>query len=250
MITSDLIRKGIESLGVCSGMKLEVHSSLRSFGSVEGGAPAVISALMKSVTEDGSIVMPSFMMSPKLPPDDDDKALGITCKIRMLSPDDDNDTNVRSGMGIIADTFRRMPGVVTGEGMFRLSAWGIEKEINCANLCNLIDNGGYALMLGTDIYSLSSMHYMESSMPDKIKAIFAPNRQASERYPAEKWFIETGEPPVKAWYKIQDEAFSRGYIKETMIGKSRCMLFRIIDVTGLYRHALETDPFVLYGIQD
>ena len=250
MITSNLIRKGIESLGVCPGMKLEVHSSLRSFGFVEGGAHAVISALMESVTEDGSVVMPSFLMSPKLPPDDDDRALGITCKIRILSPDDDNDTNVRSGMGIIADTFRRMPGVVTGEGMFRLSAWGIEKEINCKNLCNLIDNGGYALLLGTDIYSLSSMHYMESALPERITAIFAPNHRATERYTADKWFVETGEPPVKAWYRIQDEAFSRGFIEETVIGKSRCMFFRISDVTGLYKHAIETDPFGLYGIRD
>ncbi|HNX58426.1 MAG TPA: AAC(3) family N-acetyltransferase [Spirochaetota bacterium] len=250
MITSDIIRKGIESLGICPGMKIEVHSSLRSFGSVEGGAHAVIRALMESVTENGSIVMPSFLMSPKLPPDDDDRALGITCKIRILSPDDDNDMRVRSGMGIIADTFKRMPCVVTGEGMFRLSAWGIEKEINCINLCNLNDNGGCALMLGTDIYSLSSMHYMESALPDRIKAIFAPNRKASERYPADKWFVETGGPPVKAWYKIQEEAFSRGFIKEMVIGKSRCMFFRISDVTGLYKHALETDPFGLYGIRD
>lgn len=250
MITSDDIRKGIESLGVSPGMKLEVHSSLRSFGLVDDGAPAVIRAIMESVTVGGSIVMPSFMLSPKLPLDEEDRAMGVTCKIRILSAEDDNDTNVRSGMGLIADTFRRMPCVVTGEGVFRLSAWGIEKEINCANLCNLIDNGGYALMLGTDIYSLSSLHYMESSMPERIKAIFAPHRKASEHYPAEKWFIETGEPPVKAWYKIQNEAFSRGLIKETMIGKSRCMFFRISDVTGLYRHAIENDPFGLYGIRD
>jgi aminoglycoside N3'-acetyltransferase len=244
MVTMEQIREGLAELGIRAGMKLEVHGSLKSFGKVDGGAATVIRALMDSVTENGSIVMPSFLMSPRLPLDDTDRSRGLTCKIRILSAEE----NTRSGMGTIADTFRTMPGVVTGDGLFRLSAWGFEKEINRNSLSNLIENNGYALLLGTDIYSLSSMHYMESAMPAEITRIFKPSDEVASHYPADTWFIETGEPPVKAWYKIQDEAFSLGYIKEARIGESRCMSFRIRDVTGLYRNALEADPFGLYGI--
>jgi len=41
-------------------MKIVVHSSLRSFGFVRGGAQTVIRALMKGVTPDGLIMMPTF----------------------------------------------------------------------------------------------------------------------------------------------------------------------------------------------
>ncbi len=41
-------------------MNIEVHSSLNSFGNVEGGAGAVIEALKEAVGADGSILMPAL----------------------------------------------------------------------------------------------------------------------------------------------------------------------------------------------
>lgn len=73
--------------GVQEGMCLEVHSSLKSFGHVEGGAEIVISALKESVGSEGTIFMPALRLSPALPLTDEDKKLGITCKIKIL-PDD------------------------------------------------------------------------------------------------------------------------------------------------------------------
>lgn len=73
--------------GVQEGMCLEVHSSLKSFGYVEGGAETVISALKESVGSEGTIFMPALRLSPALPLTDEDKKLGITYKIKIL-PDD------------------------------------------------------------------------------------------------------------------------------------------------------------------
>lgn len=246
IVTKSLLENKLIELGLTRNMKIEVHSSLSSFGHVEGGATTIITTLKEITTENGSIVMSSFLMSPQLPLDDLDLKRGLTCKIRILSPDDDE----KSGMGIISDTFRKMPGVITGEGTFRSSAWGMEKEINCQGYNNLIANGGYALLLGVDIYRLTSMHYMESNMPEKITNIFKPLDDIIKYYPTDQWFIETGNPPVKAWYKIQEEAYSRGYIKDIIIGKSKCMFFKIKDVVSLYKNALDTDPLGLYGISE
>jgi aminoglycoside N3'-acetyltransferase len=244
IITQPFIEAGLKALGVTKNMQLEIHSSLSRFGHVDGGAETIISALMNTVTEYGSIVMPSFLLSPRLPLTESDRKLGVKVKLKILSLDSDE----RSGMGIIADTFRKRPDVLTGEGIFRVSAWGREKAINSKGFSNLMENDGLALLLGVDIYRLSSMHYVESLLPEEVKAVFRPSEEVQEIYPPNQWLVETGEPPVKAWYKIQEEAYRRGSIKDGMIGRCKCMLFKINDVVGLYKHALETDPLGLYGL--
>ena len=55
----DLIRD-LRALGVREGMKLQVHSSLSRIGWVEGGADAVLDALMTVVTPEGTLMLPSF----------------------------------------------------------------------------------------------------------------------------------------------------------------------------------------------
>ena len=103
-------------------------------------------------------------------------------------------------------------------------------------------------LLGVDIYRLSAMHYVEGDLPDEIRSIFKPSAAARAQYPEDEWFIETGEPPVKAWYKIQSHAYDNGYIQDGMIGNCKCMFFKVNNVIGLYRHALQTDPLGLYGL--
>ena len=112
------IERGLRQLGVSDGMAVEVHSSLHSFGYVDGGAETLIKALMQVVGSDGAIVMPSFKFSARMPLNDVDRELGLTCKIKILQ-----DAEERSGMGIVSDTFRHMQGVWTGQGTFRVSAW-------------------------------------------------------------------------------------------------------------------------------
>ena len=95
----------------------------------------------------------------------------------------------------------------------------------------------------------TAMHYMENDTPDDIRRISAPSTIINEKYPPDKWFMEAGHPPVKAWYKIQDEAYSRGLIKETYIGPCKVMFFDIYDVVSIYRDELLRAPYELWGIE-
>lgn len=236
--------EGFRKLGIMPGIVLEVHSSLSSFGYVEGGALTVINALEESVGIEGSIFMPALKLSPELPFTDRDKELGLTCKIKIL-----NGNESRSAMGIIADTFRQMEDVAVGEGTFRIAAWGKYKE-ECLNGLNYVINaGGYALLLGVDIYKLTAMHYVEELLPQDISDIFKPSKEVQKIYPPEQWFIETGEPPVKPWYIIQQMAYQKGYVKEIVIGKCKCMYFNVKEVVDLYANALRKDPYSLYGLR-
>ncbi|MGN1147245.1 MAG: AAC(3) family N-acetyltransferase [Lachnospiraceae bacterium] len=237
--------KELKNIGIQEGMELEVHSSLSSFGYVEGGAETVIEALMECVGENGSIFMPALRLGPAMELTEEDKKMGITVKIKVL-PEDAPKTD----MGIIADTFRRRADVITSEGIIRTSGWGLHaKEVVKGGLDYVIHNGGKALLLGVDIYKLTAMHYMEDILPQEISDIFAPNEAVCKRYPSDEWFIETGEPPVKPWYTIQDMAYQKGIIKDGYIGKCKYMFFDIWDVVSLYRKELEKNPFKLYGLE-
>jgi len=54
-VTRADILAGLQSLGLPPGAKVLVHSSLRSRGHIEGGADAVIDALLDSVGTPGTV---------------------------------------------------------------------------------------------------------------------------------------------------------------------------------------------------
>lgn len=60
VLTKEEIENGLRNLGVKPGEKVIIHSSLSSFGYVEGGAMAACEAFMELITEEGVILMPSF----------------------------------------------------------------------------------------------------------------------------------------------------------------------------------------------
>lgn len=236
--------KSLKNIGIQKGMELEVHSSLSSFGYVDGGAETVIEALMECVGTNGSIFMPALRLSPAMELTEEDKNMGITVKIKVLPENAE-----RTDMGMIADTFRQRADVITGKGIIRTSGWGINaQQAAVGGLDYVIHNGGKALLLGVDIYKLTAMHYMEDILPKEISDIFAPNEEICKKYPADEWFVEAGEPPVKPWYTIQDMAYEKGLIKEGYIGKSKYMFFDIWDVVSIYREELEKNPLKLYGL--
>ncbi len=243
-ITKQDIINRLRDLGLKSGDEIEVHSSLCSFGYVEGGAKTVIFALKEVVGENGSIFMPALRLSKELSLTEQDKLLGITTKIQILPEDCEH-----SAMGLIADTFRQMPDTITNEGIFRISAWGRSANKVKDGLQYLIHNDGKALMLGVDIYKLTAMHYVEELLPGDIKNYFPLSDEINSIYPPDKFLIETGTFPVKPWYTIQKMAYEKGIIKNGLIGNSKIMFFDIWDVVGLYEQELKNNPYKLYGLE-
>lgn len=245
MLSKQNIIEGLKNIGIQTGMELEVHSSLSSFGRVDGGAEAVISALKECCGTEGSIFMPSLRLSLPKELTQEDKQLGIVTKIEILP-----ENYERSAMGIIADTFRKQSDTQTGTGVFRISGWGYNADrAVIGGLDYIIHNGGKALLLGVDIYKLTAMHYVESNLPKEISDIFAPSDEINKIYPPDKWIIETGEPPVKAWHTIQRIAYEKGLIRDGLIGNCKVMFFDIWNVVELYENELKRNPYKLYGIE-
>jgi len=65
-LTQSDIAAGLRDLGLYAGCNVLVHSSLSSFGHVEGGADSVIDALLEVVSESGTVIVPTLTGSERL----------------------------------------------------------------------------------------------------------------------------------------------------------------------------------------
>jgi aminoglycoside N3'-acetyltransferase len=99
-----------KNIGIIPGMGLVVHSSLKSFGYVEGGAHTIIEVLMELITAQGTLLMPSFNHG----------IIFLPGKVGYYDPEQTPTIN-----GIIPDTFWRMPGVLRSlDPTHPVAAWG------------------------------------------------------------------------------------------------------------------------------
>jgi aminoglycoside 3-N-acetyltransferase len=92
------------SLGVETGGVLVVHTAFSKLAPVEGGPLGLISALRSAVGPAGTLVMPSMS-------DDDDHPF-------------DRHATPCLGMGVVADTFWRLPGVLRSDSPHAFAAIG------------------------------------------------------------------------------------------------------------------------------
>jgi len=97
MLTRQDIAQGFRKLGLHEGEIVLAHSSLSSFGRVDGGADAVIDGLLDVLGEEGTLLVPTLTGSED------------------LSPDNPPHVDLRTHpcwTGCIAETLRQRPGAV------------------------------------------------------------------------------------------------------------------------------------------
>lgn len=251
MISSPLtqrdIEEGLRKLGLCPGDAVEVHGSLSSFGWVDGGVSTVIEALMNVVGEGGALVMSAYPVSPPLPLSEEEKARGIIWKVRKLEEDSDEKT----GMGAIADEFRKRPDVICGTGLHRVCAWGRDAHLHSKGYRHLLDVDGWALLLGVGFGYCSSMHIAEHvRIPEKITRNFAVPEDIERDYPADEWAVGHGSTPGNPWEKVWEEARRAGLVSQLCIGKAECSLFKARAVVEIYETLRRTDPYGLFGLEE
>ena len=104
VLSRDRVERQLLDLGVAAGGVLLVHTAFSRVGPVEGGPAGLIAALRGVLGVGGTLVMPSMT-------DDDDH------------PFDPTATNCR-WMGIVADTFWRLPGVLRSDNPHAFAAVG------------------------------------------------------------------------------------------------------------------------------
>lgn len=239
---------GLQALGVQRGDALEVHSSLSRLGWVEGGADAVIDALMETVGPEGALIMSAYPVTPPLPLSKEEIARGLTWKVAILPAG----SLERTGLGRIVDTFCRRPGTCLGQGLHRVCAWGRQAEEHARlGYRHLVAIDGLTLLIGVGIDRCSSMHLAEGTVgiPPAIRALCEPPEALRQEYLREHYNIGYGGTPEDAWQKVWQRANQQGLVRAGQIGQADCYLFRTRAMLNIYEDWLRLDPFGLYGVQ-
>lgn len=240
------IEKGLYNLGLCQGDTVEVHSSLSSFGYVDGGAVTVIEAIKAVVGQSGTILMSAYPLSPPVKLTKEDKERGIRWKLKKLPLN----SNERTAMGAIVDEFVKYPGVVCGKGIHRVCVWGKDYEKYKKGYKHIEEVDGKVLLLGVGIDRCSSLHLAEEdvSLPTDIQKYFEIPEDILIDYPEDKWAIGCKEPPGDAWGKVLKLAEGKGDVKKNLIGDAECIVFRISLLLRIYRELLRKDPYKLFEV--
>ncbi len=167
------ITGALKKLGLQRGDCVMVHTSLSRIGYVCGGAQTVIEALIETVGEEGTIMMPTQSWK-NLDPETGvhwDADREDWDRIRENWPAYDRAITPANTMGAVAEMFRSWPGAVrSGHPARSVAAWGKHAEYLTENhdLSNIFGDtspigrlyqlDGKVLLIGVDYDKNTSLH--------------------------------------------------------------------------------------------
>jgi aminoglycoside 3-N-acetyltransferase len=247
-VTKPDIVAGLRQLGIRPGMGMVVHSSLSSFGHVQGGAHTVVSALMECLGGEGTLLMPTFNHGLILEPG----GMGYYSVA---------ETPTRNGA--IPELFRTMRGVHRSlHPTHAFAAWGSNAERYVAQhhrtftmgegspLAQLLADDGYCLLLGVSYRSNTFHHVVETAMgatclgprTEAYPVVLSDGREVTGR----SWGWRERDCRLTGGNAYADEMERRGLHREVRIGSCRALLYRLRDcfevVSGFLREGRDDIP--------
>ncbi len=236
-VTKEILKEKLSALGLKRGMNIIVHSSLKSFGKVDGGADTVIDALCELLTEDGTLVMPSFNHGE---PYRNGEIFDIS--------------QTPTSNGIIPETFRKREGVIRSiNPTHSFAVWGKNKEYYTKDhqksgcfgvdspLYRLMKDDGYCLLLGVGYNSNTFHHCVETCEGAKCVPPFYetyPMRLADGSIiTATRFAWRTADCPVTDLGAYGE--FMKPIEKITVIGNSDIILYKLSDAYGIIADCLK-----------
>ncbi len=242
VVTSTEIVTGLRRLGLRCGDSVNVHSSLSKFGFVEGGAQAVIMALLDVLGPEGTLMMPTFSQG----------------KVEVFDPQ-----RTPSFNGRITETFRLMSGVrrsrhathayaaigpnadrYLDNGDNRVLAWGAESPLG-----RLIADGGWVLLLGVTHHASTAQHHGEAAVRAKCfgldtSAVYFIDEEG-ELTPGIGPTWRSGECPYTPDIHEKSIRELRG-VRDTHIGAAHVQLMRGSEVVKAVSRLLRGETGVDY----
>lgn len=244
-VTQSDLEAGFRLLGLREGVCVGVHSSLSRFGYVEGGADAVIDALLAVVGPTGSVVMPSYSENREhIEKTPEEEALGMTWKSRVLPFDPARD---KAWTGKITDTFWRRPNALRGKHRTHsLAAIGPRAAELVEGWDKLLELDGYILLLGVTLGNCSSMHLAERgiTLPKYITDKMVMPAELRAKYPQEEWEIGFG--PYPDFMLMEGPCQAKGILQLTRIGNAVVRFARMRELIDLYHEWLTWCPEAFY----
>jgi len=253
IVSKNEIKAGLRKLGLESGDIVGVHSSLSSVGYVNGGANAVLDALLEVVGENGTIVMPTYSANlAKLERTPEEIAMGVLWIYKIL-PYYPNETPCTTGT--IPEAFRKRKGVLRSlHHVFSLAAFGphAQEIIDAGHKDSrqgwkkLLELEGYILLLGVGLENCSAMHLAEErvTLPKHISDKVTAPKWFVDKYPPNEWEWDFG--PYPDFAKLQGPSIERGIMKTVKVGNATFKLVRLRGLIDLYVEYLKANPDLFY----
>ena len=231
----------LQALGVRRGGVLLVHTSFRAVRPIERGPLGLIEALRAALGPEGTLAMPSWT-------GDDDE------------PFNHWTTAASSDLGVVADTFWRLPGVLRSEHPFAFAADGPRAaQIVSGSLpapphapgspvSRVHDLDGQVLMLGVDHQANTTLHLAEllAAVPYRVPkhcTVLRDGRAVRVEY------LENDH--CCARFALCDEWLrARGLQWEGRVGHAHARLARAQDVVSVACEYLAGDPLLFLHSPD
>lgn len=242
-VTRQGIRAGLAALGIAPGETLMVHSSLSSFGRVEGGPKAVVWGLLDALGPGGTLVVPTFS--------------------RYLQGDERvwNRETTRSEMGVISETARTWPGALrSNHAAHPIAAIGPQAELLCRTphetgfgpdspFKTLVEINAWYLMMGVTYTTATLFHLFEAEA--KVPYRFLEQRRCTTIIEgvvdagASAWEWTRMDGVVNDFLVLGRELEVRGLVRKGCIGDAELALFRARDAYRVGMEQMAKDPLYL-----
>ncbi len=136
-LSRDEIVRGLRETGLKSGDVVLVHSAMRTFGYIDGGAETVVGALLEVLGERGTLVVPTFTFvheaeeDPIIDPANDPSEMGVITETVRLRPEALRSTAFRHSFAAVGRRARVITQVDTALSVFDLrSSFGVMLALN------------------------------------------------------------------------------------------------------------------------
>lgn len=248
-VTQADITRGLEDVGIRHGDVIFVHSSLSAFGHVEGGADTVINALLESVGDAGTVVVPTFTWDSF-----HDKS-GVIFDMR----------NTPSEVGRITEVFRHRPEAIRSPHICHsVAAIGTHAREMVRDTPSAYDPGGtfdtlytlnaWNLFLGVSFGSCTALHAVEETMR-------VPYRQHREFRDCTVIHLDDTRAPSNSTEFLRKEGYWNDFVKmgnvfagygvlhTTTVGKATITNIRIRDVIDITTQLLHDDIDYLLAVE-
>ena len=231
----------LRALGVEEGGVLLVHSSFRAIRPVEGGPAGLITALRDAIGPRGTLVMPSWI--------GDDN-----------SPFDPTTTPSAGDLGVVPQTFWRMPGVLRSTHPFAFAAAGpqaprivgdplpLPPHIPESGVGRVHELDGQVLLLGVGHDADTTVHLAEltAGVPYRVPHHITVIRDGRLTR------IDYGENDhcCLRFALADDWLRAEGLQREGLVGHAHSRLARSRDIVRLAVAELERDPLLFLHPSD
>ena len=236
---------GMRSMGIVPGATMLVHSSLSAFGYVQGGADAVIDALLDALGPSGTLVMPTFTWRDFHAQD------RVVFDVRRTPCE----------TGRIPETFRRRSGVVRsvhvchsvaaiGPGTADVMGEGVSSFGPGSTFDALLRLDAWIVLLGVSFQSCTALHAVEEFVGVPYRAhrdfdgstVILPD---GTRMSSSSIEYLRQDRAANDFAKMADLFEEAGVLRRARIGTAECMGVRMCDLFRITRPLLAQDVHFL-----